>query len=100
MVFDNQINLLYIYSPSLTLPVFCRLFPGNLREVKGIRLTLKESCVQDAIMIADKGFYSSENIAFLQQQNLKYIIPLRRDNAIISYHLMSKTSSNYFKYYD
>lgn len=100
MVFDKQINLLYIYSPSLSLPVFYRLFPGNLREVKGIRLTLKESGIEDAIMIADKGFYSAENITFLQDQKLKYIIPLRRDNALINYQLMSKTSSNYFKYDD
>lgn len=100
MVFDKQINLLYIYSPTLALPVFYRLFAGNLREVKGIRLTLKESGIQDAIMIADKGFYSAANITFLQEQNLKYIIPLRRDNALIKYELMSKTSSNYFKFDD
>lgn len=100
MIFDKQINLLYIYSPSLSLPVFYRLFPGNLREVKAIRLTLKESGIQDAIMIADKGFYSAENINFLEDQKLKYIIPLRRDNVFINYELMNKTSSNYFKYDD
>jgi len=76
MVFEKQINLLYIYSPSLSLPVFYRLFPGNLREVKGIRLSLQESGIEDAIMMADKGFYLAENIAFLKTQKRQSIILL------------------------
>jgi len=100
MIFDKQINLLYIYSPSLSLPVFYRLFPGNVREVKGIRITLEESGIKDAMMIADKGFFSKENIDYLKNQGLDYIIPLRRNNALIDYTLVCKENGQYFKYDD
>ena len=36
-VFESQFNLMYIYSPELLQPVFYRLYPGNIREVKGFK---------------------------------------------------------------
>ena len=41
---------------------------------------------KDVIFIADKGFYSEENILELKKKNkLKYIIPLRRKNKLINF---------------
>lgn len=100
MIFDKQINLMYIYSPSLVQPVFYRLFAGNIREVKGFKICLLESGIKDAIVIADKGFYSQTNIDHLQQENLQYIIPLRRDNLLIAYDKLEKKSLSYFKFED
>ena len=98
MVFDKQFNLLYIYSPSLSLPVFYRLQAGNIREVKGFQLLLKESNIEQAVIIADKGFHSKQNIEFLDAQKLQYIIPLKRDNLLIDYTKITKSDANYFKH--
>lgn len=98
MVFDKQFNLLYIYSPTLSLPVFYRLQAGNIREVKGFQLLLKESNIEQAVIIADKGFHSKQNIEFLDTQKLDYIIPLKRDNVLIDYTKIIKTDANYFKH--
>ena len=98
MIFDKQFNLLYLYSPSLSLPVFYRLYAGNVREVKGFRLILQESGIQQAVIIADKGFYSKQNIEYLDNQELQYIIPLKRDNAFIDYSKAVKTGNNYIKH--
>ena len=48
-------------------------------------LCVKELGVDHVIFIADKGFFSQDNIDLLDQQNLQYIIPLRRNNPLIDY---------------
>jgi transposase len=98
MVFDTQINLMYIYSPTLQQPLFYRLLNGNMREVKGFKLCLEESGIKDAILIADKGFYSKENIKHLNDNKLQYIIPLKRDSALINYDLLDDQKNEYFKF--
>jgi transposase len=98
MIFDKQFNLLYIYSPSLLQPVFYKLLAGNIKDVTGFKMCLKESGITDAVIIADKGFYSKDNIAFLESEELKFIIPLKRDNAMIDYTKLDKKTNGYFKY--
>ncbi len=100
MVFDDQISLLYLYSTNDLMPTFYRLLAGNMREVKAMSLTIKESGVKNAIIIADKGFYSLANVKELEDNNLNFIIPLKRDNKIIKYEPLAQieTKNTYFKY--
>lgn len=100
MVFDTQINLMYIYSSKSSQPLFYRLLNGNTREVSGFKNCLIESGIQDAIIIADKGFYSKANIELLEQNNLQYIIPLKRNDDLIDYTRFNETQNDYFKYED
>lgn len=99
-IFDKQFNLMYLYSPGLVQPLFYRLFAGNIREVRGFKLCIQESGIKDAIIIADKGFYSKENIDNLQSEDLKYIIPLKRDNKLIEYGKLQRKNLTYFKFED
>lgn len=98
MIFDKQFNLLYIYSPTLLQPVFYKLLAGNIKDVTGFKMCMQESGIDDATIIADKGFYSKDNIAFLEKEGLQYIIPLKRDNAMIDYSKIDKKTNAYFKY--
>ena len=98
MVFESQFNLMYIYSPELLQPIFYRLFPGNIREVKGFKICLQESGLTDAVIIADKGFYSAANVVLLDNEGLRYIIPLKRDNAFIEYEKLDRKQLEYFKF--
>lgn len=102
MNFDPQINLLYLYSSKSEMPVYYRVLPGNVREVKAFRNALIEAGLNDAVIVADKGFYSKNNIELLQQEKLKFILPLRRDNTIVDYtHIESNTfkqSDSYFEH--
>jgi transposase len=83
--FDGQVNLLYVYSATTRMPVFYRLLPGNIRDVKAFKNTLALTGIKQAIIVTDKGFYSKANITLLRSEKLSYIIPLKRDNHQIDY---------------
>ena len=88
--FDPQANLLLLFSQTQHEPVYYRLLPGNIRDVKSVKLSLKEAGVSDAVFIADKGFYSEDNIAELESSELQYVIPLKRNHTLIDYKPLQK----------
>ncbi len=86
--FEGQINLLYIYSATRLKPVFFRILPGNIREVKSFKNTMLAAGLKKVVVIADKGFYSKANIRLLQQERLSFIVPLKRDSSLVDYSLL------------
>jgi transposase len=48
-----------------------------------IEISTEESRYKNALIIADKGFYSQENLEILEKHGHKYIIPLKRSSALI-----------------
>jgi len=83
--YKPQVNLLFIYEAEQKLPVYYRLVAGNIREIKALKMTLLESGLNNAIVVADKGFYSKENIDALEDEDLRYIIPMKRNSSLIDY---------------
>jgi len=82
--FEKQVRLMYLFSARMKQPVYYRMINGNITDVKSMSLCIKEMNIQDKVVfIADKGFFSAENIAMMEQENLSYIIPLHRNNALI-----------------
>ncbi len=100
MDFELQFTLLYVYSATNHFPYFFRLLPGNIRAVSALKNTLEEAGITDTTFIANKGFYSESNVTALEAKNLKYIIPLRRNNKQINYELLKDIDlkPTYFKY--
>ncbi len=102
MNFDPQFNLLYLYSSKSRMPVFYKILPGNIREVKAFKNCLLEADLDNAVIVADKGFYSKKNIELLQSEQLKFILPLKRDNSILNYSLLEdntfKAADCYFEH--
>lgn len=90
--FDPQFNLMYLYSAKSRMPVYYRILPGNIREVKAFKNCLLEAELKDAVIVADKGFYSKKNIELLQKEQLRFILPLKRDNPIIDYSLLDENT--------
>jgi transposase len=100
--FDPQANLLLLFSQTIHEPVYYRLLPGNIRDVKSVKLSLKEAGISDAIFIADKGFYSASNIVELENAKLQYVIPLKRNHTLIDYEPFKKEGkkglAHHFRY--
>ncbi|HEY6915009.1 MAG TPA: transposase [Paludibacter sp.] len=90
--FDPQFNLMYLYSSKSRMPVYYKVLPGNIREVRAFKNCILEAGLNDAVIVADKGFYSKKNIDLLQKEQLRFILPLRRDNTIIDYSLLNDNS--------
>lgn len=103
--FDKQIRLMYLFSSQLKQPIYYRLINGNITDISSMSLCVKEMNVKDVIFIADRGFYSNNNIKQLDDNNLQYIIPLRRNNQLIDFSPLRKVNykkeiKNYFIYQD
>jgi len=97
--YDPQINLMLMYSTKMQLPVYYRVIPGNIREVSAFKLTLEECGAKNVTIIADKGFYSIDNIETLESFGAKYIIPLKRSSDMIDYSLLEKDKQEkYFSF--
>ncbi len=82
--YDAQINLLYAFTNTdhRAMPAYYRKFPGSIRDVSAFASFISEIGVRDFIVIADKGFGSHENFKKLDNAQVKYIIPLRRNNKL------------------
>ncbi len=87
-----QVNFILILSLERMHPSFFRLVPGSIRDVSIIPATLKEAGIERAVLIGDKGFYSSRNASFLEGSGLKYVLPLKRSSSLIDYSAV--TSGN------
>lgn len=77
--YDPQVNLLYAFATCPeAMPMYYRVVPGNICDVTAFRVCVEESGLNNSIIIADKGFGSRANFNMLEENGLKYIVPLRR----------------------
>jgi transposase len=86
--FDTQVNLLYLFCQDKQMPIFYRCIQGSVREVRSLQLTMEESGLKSAILVADKGFYSENNVTILDKENWQYVLPLRRNSHLTDYELL------------
>lgn len=92
MQFDAQFNLMYIYSSGQRMPIYYRIVPGNIRDVKAFRNCLLESDIKNAVLVADKGFYSEDNVKLLREEKLDFLLPLKRNSSLIDYGPIEKNT--------
>jgi hypothetical protein len=90
--FDKQVRLMYLFSAGMQQPVYYRLINGNITDIKSMALCVEEMEIENVIYIADKGFFSKDNIAMMRKHKLQFLIPLRRDNKLISYKPLQKAN--------
>lgn len=88
--FDSTANIMFVFSVGLQLPIYYRILPGNIKDIKAFKLCLTEAQISDAVVIADKGFYSDQNIKELKKEEIDFIIPLKRNSRLISYDAIRK----------
>ena len=81
--FDPQINLMMAFSAKQHMPGYYRVVPGNVRDVVAFKQSVLETGIRNMTVIADKGFGSESNFQMLEENDLQYIVPLRRNNGMI-----------------
>jgi transposase len=78
-----QINVMMLFSATRTMPTFIRILPGSIRDVSAMAKTIDMAGVEKCVIVADKGFFSADNVNKLKKQHLSYIIPLKRNSSLI-----------------
>jgi transposase len=78
-----QINVMMLFSATRTMPTFVRILPGSIGDVSALSETIDMAGVENCIIVADKGFFSSDNIKRLKSKHLSYIIPPRRNSSLV-----------------
>ncbi len=102
---NPQVNVLYCFSLSpQKAPVYFRANAGDKTDYETILNAIKETNIKNVVFIADKGFGSDYNFDFFKANELKYLIPLRRndtsiDSTTIHFDDVS-TFDGYFVYHE
>ena len=78
-----QINMMMLFSSPRTMPTFIRILPGSIKDVSAMANTIDMAGVERCVIVADKGFFSSDNVNKLKKRHLNFIIPLRRNSSLI-----------------
>lgn len=83
---DTQSRLLYIFDKSSWKPIFYRVLQGSVVDKSAFLETIQSCGCTDCVIIADKGFYSKKNLAYLMtpEYNLKFILPLQDNTTLVS----------------
>ena len=97
--FLPQIHVVFLYSLDRHMPSYFRIIPGSISDVSALITTVREACVNDVVLIGDKGFFSTENVCNLDKEGIHYILPLRRNLSIIDYSRMKSGDKRTFDGY-
>lgn len=84
MKFNQPQVLLALFVTEQGLPVGYELFPGNTYEGHTLISTLEKLKqryqLEEVVFVADRGLFSDDNLAYLEQNNFKYIVGARIKN--------------------
>ena len=94
--FSPQIQLLYLFDIVKNEPAYYRMLVGSVTSVSSIKITMEESGITNIVLIGDKGFYSGDNVDELEQKNIHYILPLKRNLSIIDYNYDKRNMKFFF----
>lgn len=97
--FHSMLNMFLIFSNDQMRPIYFRILAGAIRDVSSLKETIEESQIKDSVFVGDKGFHSDSNVAMLEKQKLKYILPIKRNNSAIDYGVMKNADRQGFDGY-
>jgi transposase len=103
--YEPQVNLFYMFATEQQMPAYYRIFPGNISGMKALKLTIKEAGIKDACMVGDKGFSSDENMSLFDEEDIQYVLPLKRNSRFVNYERLAtreyeKAFDGHFMHHD
>lgn len=84
-IYLPQVNMALAFDLDRYRPVFLKPLEGSVRDVKSLRNVLDEIHF-DGILVLDTGF-SSQDLAEIMRSDMKFVMPLRRNQDIIDYSM-------------
>jgi hypothetical protein len=92
-VYLPQINMAMAFDLDQYRPVFLKPIEGSVRDVKSLRKLLEEIDFH-GILVLDTGF-SSQDLAEIMRTDMRFIMPLRRNQKMIDYGMEMNSSFVY-----
>jgi transposase len=75
-----QVNIALFSSLDTNMPVMIRALPGSVKDVSTLAGSLEGIDTDNITLILDRGFVSEENEMLLQQLDINFILPMRRNS--------------------
>jgi transposase len=75
-----QINLALLCSADSGLPMMIRSLPGSVKNIKTLYHSINELELDGKILVLDRGFFSTDVVEFLDDKNIAYVLPTRRNS--------------------
>lgn len=92
-----MIEMLFLFNLEEHEPAYFRILAGSITSVMSLSATADEAGLSNVVFVADTGFYSAKNVGDLEKRRIHYIIPLKRNSALIPYNIGAK---RYFLFND
>jgi transposase len=75
-----QVNIALFSAMDTRLPVMIRAIPGSVRDVATLIGSLSEINTSGSVLVLDRGFVSVKNEVLLQEANIPFLLPQRRNS--------------------
>lgn len=83
----KQINFGLFFSLERKIPVMLKPMPGSVRGMKSLKHIIAEMGLKSIIGVFDREFASYSLPNLLQENEIKYVVPLKRNFKIIDYDM-------------
>jgi len=93
----KQINFVLIFSSERRVPVMIKAMPGSVRDVKSFKDLVRTVGLGSCVVVLDRGFASYYLPELMEEREIKFILPLRRNFQLIDYGLRMEESFIYRK---
>ncbi len=81
----KQVNFALFFSLTHNTPVMMKSMPGSIRDIKALRYAVKEMPLKSTVVVLDTGFASYSIPDLLQEKEMGFVLPLRRNFRLIDY---------------
>lgn len=92
-----QINIALLCSADSGLPTMIRSLPGSIKDIATLYNSIHELDLHNKLLILDRGFFSEDVFAFLDDREISYLIPARRNS---HYYDTRIHLTGHFRYHD
>jgi transposase len=92
-----QINIALLCSAESGLPTMIRSLPGSVKDIATLYNSISEIDLRDKLLILDRGFFSEDVFAFLDNRKISYLIPARRNSHLYDTRIHL---NGHFRYHD
>ena len=85
----KDVSVLYAYDVEEMEPICSKVYPGNMLDEVAFKDFLSTNAIKKGLIVADKGFtVKSANKVFADNPGLHYLLPLKRNAALIGHYSM------------